>query len=73
MRGEAAATIESLVDRVTVDPDQADGTAAPISRHQPRTAALFPKRRNPRRVTGRVYNVVVVVAGTGFEPVTFRL
>ena len=73
VRDEAMSTVRSLIGSVTVRADQADGTvSADVTASAEKLLAYAQNAETPRRGSGRGCSVEVV-AGTGFEPVTFRL
>ena len=71
VRGEAATTVESLVHSVIRR--DADGIiSADVEASRDTLLRYAQNARSPRRAGGRGCSTMVV-AGTGFEPVTFRL
>ena len=84
IRDEAAEALRALITRVVLTPDAAaaDGLAAllhgdlavilRLSEAAPRHVARAASGGNPMG-TGVPVGLLSVVAGTGFEPVTFRL
>ena len=72
VRREAATTIRSLVHSVTIHRDADGSISADVEASTDTLLRYAQNAENPRRVSGRGCSVVVV-AGTGFEPVTFRL
>ena len=69
-RTEAATMVRELVDRIQLAPDQANGLQIELVGDLARILAFTNK--NPRRADPAGAQVTMV-AGTGFEPVTFRL
>ncbi len=73
VRAEAAKTIRSLIESVTIHPGLPDGTVdAEVSAVTGLLLTYAQDAKNPCGTSGRGRSVEVV-AGTGFEPVTFRL
>ncbi len=73
VRAEAVTTIRSLIECVTIHPVLADGSVeAEVSALVGRLVGYAQDEKNPRRDSDGGCSVAVV-AGTGFEPVTFRL
>ena len=74
MRTEAAQIIQDLLESVTILSDAPGGPQAEIAAFPARLIAYAQDARKPRRGTdGAGDCTVMMVAGTGFEPVTFRL
>ena len=73
VHGRAVAMSRNLLDSVTTDADPVGGpTSADVFPPFGKLLRYAQNAENPRRITGMGCSVVVV-AGTGFEPVTFRL
>ncbi len=73
VRDEAVTTIRMLIDGITVrHATEADGAVAEVAASTSILLGFAPSTKNPRRSRDGGCSVVVV-AGTGFEPVTFRL
>ena len=73
VRNEAITTLRSLIERVTINVDAPSAPAtADLSASAGELLRYAQNDENPCRIGGRGCSVVVV-AGTGFEPVTFRL
>jgi site-specific DNA recombinase len=71
VRGEAAEILLTLIESVTIYPDGKDGPEAEVVA---KLSDLITWATNDNAAReGGVCSSVVVVAGTGFEPVTFRL
>ncbi|WP_457355133.1 recombinase family protein [Sphingomonas sp. UYP23] len=71
VRGEAAEILATLIESVTIYPDGERGAEAEVVA---KTAGLFAFATNANAAPkGGVCSSMAVVAGTGFEPVTFRL
>ncbi len=71
VRGEATEILSSLIESVTIYPDGRDGPEAEVVA---KVADLVAFATNDNAAPkGVMSSSMVVVAGTGFEPVTFRL
>ena len=74
IRTEAASVLRQLLVGVTIVPDGRDGPEAEMAASAARMIAYAANENGPRhRGTEGEKCSVMVVAGTGFEPVTFRL
>ena len=71
VRGEAAEILSTLIESVTIYPHGRDGPEAEVVAKVADLVA-FATNDNAAR-EGGMSSSMVVVAGTGFEPVTFRL
>ncbi len=71
VRGEAAEILSSLIESVTIYPDGRDGPEAEVVAKVADLVAFATNDNAAPR--GGMSSSMVVVAGTGFEPVTFRL
>ncbi len=71
VRGEAAEILSTLIESVTIYPDGKDGPEAEVVAKVSDLVAFATNDNAAPR--GGVSSSMVVVAGTGFEPVTFRL
>ncbi len=71
-RTEAAGIVAQLIDRITIHPHGADGPEAEVEASAG-VLLRFAMNENSRRPGGDGGCSIAVVAGTGFEPVTFRL
>jgi site-specific DNA recombinase len=71
-RAEAAAIINRLIASVTIFPDGENGPEAEVEASAG-TLLRFAANENSRRPFKDDGSSITVVAGTGFEPVTFRL
>ncbi len=71
VRDEAAEILSTLIESVTIYPDGRDGPEAEVVAKVADLVA-FATNDNAAR-EGGIPSSMVVVAGTGFEPVTFRL
>jgi site-specific DNA recombinase len=71
-RPEAAGIIARLIDRVTIYPNGERGPEAEVEASAG-TLLRFATNENSRRPFEGGGSSIAVVAGTGFEPVTFRL
>jgi site-specific DNA recombinase len=72
MRGEAAAVLKCLMTTITISPGAGNGPEAELSASTARMIDYAANENSPRSA-GAEGRSVTVVAGTGFEPVTFRL
>ncbi len=71
VRGEAAEILSPLIESVTIYPD---GTHGPEAEVVAKVSDLLAFATNAKAAPkGGVSSSIAVVAGTGFEPVTFRL
>ena len=74
VRTQGAKILKDLLESVTILPDEDGGPQAEIAASPSKLIAYAQNARTPRRMTdGGETCTVMVVAGTGFEPVTFRL
>ena len=71
VRTEAAQVLSTLIESVTIYPDQAGGPEAELVAKV--TDLLGWATNDNAAPKGGVIIFIVLVAGTGFEPVTFRL
>ncbi|QXQ08402.1 zinc ribbon domain-containing protein [Sphingosinicellaceae bacterium] len=71
IRAEAAEQIAALIESVTVHPD-GQQSYIEVEATTSKLIDFATNENNPRRGSGRGCSIAVV-AGTGFEPVTFRL
>ncbi len=71
VRGEAAEILSTLIESVTIYPDGKDGPEAEVVAKVSDLVAFATNDNAAPR--GGMSSSMVVVAGTGFEPVTFRL
>lgn len=71
-RTEAAAIVARLIERVTIHPHGAHGPEAEVEASAG-VLLRFATNENSRRPFEGGGSSITVVAGTGFEPVTFRL
>ncbi len=72
VRGEAAEILSTLIESVTIYPDGRDGPEAEVVAKVADLVA-FATNDNAAREGGVMSSSTKMVAGTGFEPVTFRL
>ena len=81
IHSEAVDLIQDLLESVTIHPDGPAGAQAEVVAETAKLLA-FANEKSPRRsrvgasqagTPGGVFSSIEVVAGTGFEPVTFRL
>ena len=72
VRAEAAELIGELIESVTIYPDGADGPEAEVVSKVANLAA-FALNDGAALFWGGVSSSMVLVAGVGFEPTTFRL
>jgi site-specific DNA recombinase len=70
VRGEAAEALATLIESVTIYPDAPDGPEAEVVA---RVSDLLAWATNDNAAREGGVVVIELVAGTGFEPVTFRL
>jgi site-specific DNA recombinase len=70
IRTEAAATLATLIASVTIYPGETGPEAEVVARVEDLMAFATNDNAAPK---GGVGSSITVVAGTGFEPVTFRL
>jgi site-specific DNA recombinase len=72
VRSEAAAVLSTQIESVTIYPDKPNGPEAEAAAFMSDLMSFAANENSPRR-GGDEGCSTKLVAGTGFEPVTFRL